>query len=124
MKGKRDSLFASVVAAVSIIGIFAFSSTANNTSFATTTSPGQEGRAITDEFLMEDCDNFTPTGTNPYLILEPNRQAVFRGEEDGEVVERVDTVLMRPKRYRVLKQESLKRGKRVMVSLQRCRGTS
>jgi hypothetical protein len=93
MKGKRNSLFPSVLAAVPIIGIFAFSSTANNTSFATTTSPGQETRAITDEFLMEDCDNFTSTGTNPYLILEPNRQAVFRGEEDGEVVERVDTVL-------------------------------
>lgn len=97
MKGKRNSLFASVLAAVPIIGIFAFSSTANNTSFATTTtSQGQEGRAFTDEFLtedIEDCDDFTSTGTNPYLILEPNRQAVFRGEEDGEVVERVDTVL-------------------------------
>jgi hypothetical protein len=97
MKGKRSTLFSSVLAAILIIGIFAFSSsTAANTSFATTTttdsSPGQQKRAFTDEFFIEDCD-FTSTGTNPYLILEPNRQAVFRGEEDGEAVELVDTVL-------------------------------
>jgi hypothetical protein len=73
-----------------VTGIVALAA-ATNTSFAT--SQGQEKRTFTNEFFIEDCD-FTSTGTNPYLILEPGYQLVFRGEEkDGTVVELTDTVL-------------------------------
>ena len=73
-----------------VAGIVALAAV-TNTSFAT--SQGQEKRTFTDEFFIEDCD-FTSTGTNPYLILEPGYQLVFRGEErDGTVVELTDTVL-------------------------------
>ena len=73
-----------------VAGIVALAAV-TNTSFAT--SQGQEKRTFTNEFFIEDCD-FTSTGTNPYLILEPGYQLVFRGEErDGTVVELTDTVL-------------------------------
>lgn len=54
---------------------------------------GSTKKAFTEEFFIEDC-TFSDTGTNPYLILEPNYQLVLVGEEkDGTEVELVITVL-------------------------------
>jgi hypothetical protein len=54
---------------------------------------GSEKKAFTEEFFTEDC-TFSDTGTNPYLILEPNYQLVLVGEKkDGTEVELVITVL-------------------------------
>jgi hypothetical protein len=46
----------------------------------------------TDEFFIEDC-TFADTGANQFFILEPGYQLSFAGEEDGEEVELVITVL-------------------------------
>lgn len=46
----------------------------------------------TDEFFTEDC-TFADTGANQFFILEPGYQQTFAGEEDGEEVELVITVL-------------------------------
>lgn len=46
----------------------------------------------TDEFFFEDC-TFANTGANQFFILEPGYQLTFAGEEDGEEVELVITVL-------------------------------
>ena len=34
---------------------------------------------------MKDC-TFTPTGTNPFFILEPNYQLVLAGEDEGPIL--------------------------------------
>src|SRR6266540_5198271 len=89
MNRRTRTLSIALMMAGLIAGIVALAAT--NTSFAT--SQGQQKRTFTDEFFIEDCD-FSSTGTNPYLILEPGYQLVFRGEEkDGTVVELTDTVL-------------------------------
>jgi hypothetical protein len=50
------------------------------------------GKLYTTSFMIENC-TFSSTGTNPFFILKPGYQQVFRGEEDGEPVELVITVL-------------------------------
>jgi hypothetical protein len=50
------------------------------------------GKLYTTSFMTENC-TFSSTGTNPFFILEPGYQQVFRGEEDGEPVELIITVL-------------------------------
>lgn len=45
-----------------------------------------------DTFNLEECD-LSPTGANDYFILKPGHQLVLEGEEDGEVVELIITVL-------------------------------
>jgi hypothetical protein len=47
---------------------------------------------FTKDFRLEDC-NFQMEGTNPYFILEPGYQLIFEGEEDGETLRLVITVL-------------------------------
>lgn len=47
---------------------------------------------FTTEFRLEDCE-FETTGENPYFILEPGYLLVLEGEEDGEEVRVVITVL-------------------------------
>lgn len=49
-------------------------------------------RAFTDTFDVDRCA-WASTGGNPYFSLDPGRQSVLRGEEDGEAVELVITVL-------------------------------
>jgi hypothetical protein len=89
MNRRARTLSVALMMAGLVAGIVALAAT--NTSFAT--SQGQERRTFTNEFFIEECD-FNSTGTNPYLILEPGYQLVFRGEEsDGTVVELTDTVL-------------------------------
>ncbi|HEU4604663.1 MAG TPA: hypothetical protein VFS46_00325 [Nitrososphaera sp.] len=49
-------------------------------------------KLFTTSFMAENC-TFTSTGTNPFFILEPGYRLVLAGEEDGELVEMVITVL-------------------------------
>lgn len=51
----------------------------------------EEGE-FTDEFFVDRC-TFATTGRNPYFVLEPGFQLVFAGEEDGEELDLVITVL-------------------------------
>lgn len=46
----------------------------------------------TSSFRTEDC-TFSPTGSNPYFILEPNYRQVLVGNESGAAVEQTITVL-------------------------------
>jgi hypothetical protein len=56
-------------------------------------SASDEGaKLFTTSFMMENC-TFASTGTNPFFILEPGYQLVFRGVEDGEPAELIITVL-------------------------------
>src|ERR671911_2613698 len=43
-------------------------------------------------FDLENCD-FASTGKNSYFILEPGYQVILEGEEDGEKLQLVMTVL-------------------------------
>ncbi|MEW6604584.1 MAG: hypothetical protein AB1351_07835 [Thermoproteota archaeon] len=49
-------------------------------------------KLFTTSFMAESC-TFSSTGTNPFFILEPGYQQVFRGEDDGEPAELIITVL-------------------------------
>src|SRR5687768_16771192 len=51
---------------------------------------------FTDEFFIERC-KFTSTGTNPYFILKPGYELVLEGDDDGEFVRVVITVLDKTK---------------------------
>jgi hypothetical protein len=52
----------------------------------------EEEVEYTSSFRTEDC-TFSPTGSNPYFILEPNYQQVLVGNESGATVEQTITVL-------------------------------
>lgn len=52
---------------------------------------------FTTEFRLEDCE-FKTIGKNPYFILKPGYQLVLEGEEDGETVRVVITVLNKIKK--------------------------
>lgn len=47
---------------------------------------------FTKDFRLQDC-TFQTEGSNPYFILEPGYQLVLEGQEDGETVRLVITVL-------------------------------
>jgi hypothetical protein len=53
---------------------------------------GEGEPGFTDDFLIEECA-FSSRGVNPYFSLEPCYQLVLRGEDDGEKVELIITVL-------------------------------
>jgi hypothetical protein len=52
----------------------------------------EEEPQFTTEFRFKDC-KFKNKGANPFFILKPGYQAVFEGEEDGELLRVVKTVL-------------------------------
>jgi hypothetical protein len=54
-------------------------------------SPSPQTSFLTDQ-LLENC-NYASTGKNDYFILEPGYQVVLGGEEDGEKLQLVMTVL-------------------------------
>ncbi len=74
------SLVISIAVATAVLLIVGTSSMANAQNESWTTS-----------FNMGDC-NFSTTGTNPYLILQPGYQLVFAGTADGEPVNVTVTV--------------------------------
>jgi hypothetical protein len=51
---------------------------------------------FTDSFNLKNC-TFSTTGTNPYFILEPGYQLVFKGVEDNEPLNVTNTVLNQTK---------------------------
>jgi hypothetical protein len=58
----------------------------------------QNGEPIfTTDFRLEDC-RFTTKGMNPYFFLKPGYQLVLEGEEDGEEILLVITVLNKRER--------------------------
>lgn len=54
---------------------------------------------FTDSFMLEECDGFSSTGSNPFFILEPKYQLVLEGEEDGNTVNVTITVLEETKTF-------------------------
>jgi hypothetical protein len=76
--------------------------------------------AFTDTFAIESCE-FASTGRNPFFILEPGHQLVLAGEDDGEQVRLVITVLNEVKvvdgvETRVVEERETKDGELVEVS--------
>ena len=55
------------------------------------------GTQYTTDFMIEDC-TFLNHGANPYFILKPGYQLLLEGEEDGETVTLLITVLKTTKR--------------------------
>jgi len=51
---------------------------------------------FTTDFRLEDCE-FVARGANPYFILRPGYQLVFEGQEDGQTIRLVITVLRETK---------------------------
>ncbi|MEW6337448.1 MAG: hypothetical protein AB1625_08595 [Acidobacteriota bacterium] len=78
-------------------GIFGVSKVDRLTNDPTTLEPhwecdeGDEGE-FTDEFSIDAC-TFATTGSNPFFILQPGYRLILEGEEDGEEVEVIITVL-------------------------------
>jgi hypothetical protein len=106
---------AGLVAAAALVGLFAAGG-----QYAL----GQDTRinkiGYTDEFFLDDCD-FSDTGSNRFFILEPNYQLVLKGEEDGEEIELVITVLEDTKlvdgiKTRVVEERESEGGELVEVS--------
>ena len=56
-------------------------------------------KAFTDSFMLQECDGFSATGSNPFFILEPKYQLVLEGEEDGNTVNVTITVLEETKTF-------------------------
>lgn len=50
-------------------------------------------KGYTDEFMMERCNGFSSTGSNPYFVLEPGVQLILEGKEKKEDVKLTITVL-------------------------------
>ena len=71
-------------------------------------------------FDLENC-NFASTGKNSYFILEPGYQVILEGEEDGEKLQLVMTVLNETKvvdgiETRVVEEKETEGGNLVEVS--------
>jgi hypothetical protein len=80
----------------------------------------EDDEAFTDSFMIETCE-FSPVGSNPYFVLEPGYQLVLEGEDDGEQVRLVITVLNETKvvdgvETRVVEERESQDGKLVEVS--------
>ena len=54
--------------------------------------------AFTDSFMIGECGGFSSRGSNPYFILEPGFQLILEGEEDGEDLRLMITVLHQTKK--------------------------
>lgn len=48
---------------------------------------------FTDSFMLDKCNGFSSTGSNPFFILEPGYQLVLEGTEDDEEIKLTITVL-------------------------------
>jgi hypothetical protein len=55
-------------------------------------SPTSQTPEFQDTFNLENC-NFDSRGSNTYFILKPGHQSVLEGQEDGEMIDLVITVL-------------------------------
>jgi len=50
-------------------------------------------KGFTDSFMLEECEGFSSTGSNPYFVLEPGHQLILEGEEKKHVIHVTITVL-------------------------------
>jgi len=80
-------------------------------------------KKVNNDFIeiREDSNNFTATGKNSYFILEPGFELVYEGNEDGEKVKLVITVLNETKKLgeietRVVEEREWKNGELAEVS--------
>src|SRR5262245_46238765 len=76
--------------------------------------------AFTDTFMQESC-KFSSTGRNPFFILVPGYELVLEGEEDGDNVLLIITVLDETKEIdgvetRVVRERESKNGELVEIS--------
>ena len=76
---------------VSGLGLSTLQLTGMNINSAIATSKTSDVK-FTDSFNLENC-TFSSTGTNPYFILQPGYQLVFKGVEDDEPLNVTSTVL-------------------------------
>jgi hypothetical protein len=75
---------------------------------------------FTNQFFEESC-NFTSTGRNPYFILVPGHEIVLEGDDEGELLRVVITVLDKTKvvdgvETRVVKERETLDGELVEIS--------
>jgi hypothetical protein len=73
------------------LGSYSQQQTAIGINYAMATSKASDVK-FTDSFNLENC-TFSTTGTNPYFILQPGYQLVFKGIEDDEPLNVTSTVL-------------------------------
>ncbi len=83
-------------------------------------SGGNNSEPFTDDFMLENC-TFSSSGSNPFFVLQPGYQTVFRGEEDGETVVNTITVTKKTKQIgsvvtRVVEERETHNGQLVEVS--------
>lgn len=105
-KNARQEHFAILfaIAAISVLCTMAFAH-----------SPG-----FTTNFMQDEC-TFSSTGNNPYFILEPGYELVLAGEEDGENIKVIITVLDETKEVdgvetRVVRERETANGELVEIS--------
>lgn len=60
----------------------------------------EENASRVFQFLPDGC-TFSPVGNNPYFPLQPGRQLVLRGQEDGEAVELIWEVLSETRDFNI-----------------------
>ena len=85
--------------------------------------PERQGRSDglwTDSFMTETC-TFSPTGSNPYFILQPGYQLVFDGKDKKDIIHLIITVLDETKDFadiktRVVEERETKNGKLAEIS--------
>ncbi|KRT65557.1 MAG: hypothetical protein XU11_C0024G0020 [Candidatus Dadabacteria bacterium CSP1-2] len=76
---------------------------------------------FTDSFMLEDCNGFSSTGSNPFFILEPGYQLILEGEEGGVDMHLTITVLNKTKtiegiKTRIVEERETHDGELVEVS--------
>src|SRR5919197_1927251 len=54
-------------------------------------------QGFTRNFMIDECNGFSSTGSNPFFILKPGYKFIYQGEEDGEDVQNTITVLNQTK---------------------------
>jgi len=78
------------------------------------------GKKFTDEFKIDSC-RFSTTGRNSFFILEPGYQLVLQGNEEGNSVRLVITVLNQTKKVgkietRIVEENESENGKTIEIS--------
>jgi hypothetical protein len=121
---KTGSLYSFIVIITVVsVGTVLSIGTAMNVYAQNTTMPpstGQPTEGWMTSFDLENCD-FASSGKNDYFVLEPGYQVVLGGQEDGEELQLVMTVLNETKvvdgiETRVVEEKETEGGKLVEVS--------
>jgi hypothetical protein len=75
----------------------------------------------TPAFMLEECEGFSSSGRNPFFVLEPGYQLILEGEEEGEIVRLIITVLHQTQTIdgietRVVQEKETQEGELVEIS--------